>query len=457
MKNAPLNVIVLAAGKGTRMHSRLPKVLHPLAGRPLLGHVLAKAREMNADRTVVIYGHGGEAVRSAFADSGASFVLQEPQLGTGHAVRQALPHLLPGGRTLVLFGDVPLTRIDTLKQLVTGSAGLALLTAALDDPTGYGRIVRNKAGAIVRIVEEKDASAKEKTIREINSGILCAATGKLGQWLPRLQNRNAQKEYYLTDIVALAIESGTRVQTSQPAENWEILGVNSKDQLAWLERVHQLERARQLMKDGVTLADPWRFDVRGELACGRDVFIDVNCIFEGKVKLGDGVKVGAGCVLRNVEAGSDTEFASYSHVDGAVIGNHCRVGPYARLRPGTRLADEVHVGNFVETKATEIGSRSKANHLTYLGDTTVGRNVNIGAGTITCNYDGANKFRTVIEDDAFIGSDSQLVAPVTVGRGATIGAGSTITRDAPADELTISRARQVSVPDWKRPVKKDKK
>ena len=457
MKNTPLNVIVLAAGKGTRMHSRLAKVLHPLAGRPLLDHVLAKAGALNADRVVVVYGHGGDAVPTAFAGSAATFVLQDPLLGTGHAVQQAFPHLLPGGNTLVLYGDVPLTRVETLKQVIAGSADLSLLTATLDDPAGYGRIVRNKAGAILRIVEEKDAGAKEKPIREINTGILCASTQKLGRWLPLLQNRNSQKEYYLTDVVALAIESGTRVETSHPADNWEILGVNSKDQLAWLERVHQLEQARQLMKQGVTLADPWRFDLRGQLACGQDVSIDVNCVFEGSVKLGDGVKVGAGCVLRNVAAGSDTEFAPYSHVDGAVIGRQCRVGPYARLRPGTRLADEVHVGNFVETKATEIGNRSKANHLTYLGDTTVGRNVNIGAGTITCNYDGANKFRTVIEDDAFIGSDSQLVAPVTVGRGATIGAGTTVTRDAPADELTISRGRQTSIPGWKRPVKKQKK
>ncbi|HEX7810790.1 MAG TPA: bifunctional UDP-N-acetylglucosamine diphosphorylase/glucosamine-1-phosphate N-acetyltransferase GlmU [Burkholderiales bacterium] len=453
----PLNVVVLAAGKGTRMHSRLPKVLHPLAGVPLLGHVLSKTGELRAERVVVIYGHGGDAVPSAFAGSGATFVVQEPQLGTGHAVQQALPHLLPGGKTLVLYGDVPLTRVETLNRLVAGSKGLTLLTATLDDPAGYGRIVRNRSGAIARIVEEKDANAKERQIREVNTGILCAPTRELGQWLPRLQNRNSQKEYYLTDIVTLAIASGTGVHATQPADNWEVLGVNSKDQLAWLERVHQLEQARQLMKEGVTLADPWRFDLRGELACGRDVFIDVNCVFEGKVRLGDGVKVGAGCVLRNVDAGGDTEFAPYSHADGAVVGNRCRVGPYARLRPGTRLADEVHVGNFVETKATEIGVGSKANHLTYLGDTTVGRNVNIGAGTITCNYDGANKSRTVIEDDAFIGSDSQLVAPVTIGRGATIGAGSTITRDAPANELTLSRSRQASVPGWQRPVKKEKK
>jgi bifunctional UDP-N-acetylglucosamine pyrophosphorylase/glucosamine-1-phosphate N-acetyltransferase len=333
---------------------------------------------------------------------------------------------------------------------------LRLLTATLGNPAGYGRIVRDKDGCIVRIVEEKDASTSEKAIREINTGILCAPTDMLRDWLAKLTNRNAQKEYYLTDIVSLAIDSETAVSSVQPADEWEILGVNSKDQLAYLERVHQLQNARDKMAQGVTLADPWRFDVRGELHCGSDVFIDVNCIFEGKVRLADGVKIGAGCVLRDVEVGAGSEVAPYSHLDGAILGSHCRVGPFARLRPGTRLADEVHVGNFVETKASELGHRSKANHLSYIGDTTIGSGVNIGAGTITCNYDGANKYRTVIEDDAFIGSDTQLVAPVTVGRGATIGAGSTITKDAPADALTLSRAKQVTIPGWRRPAKKTK-
>jgi bifunctional UDP-N-acetylglucosamine pyrophosphorylase/glucosamine-1-phosphate N-acetyltransferase len=455
VKSSPLNIVVLAAGKGTRMHSRLPKVLHPLAGRPLLAHVLDLARRLGADRSIVVYGHGGDAVPAAFADSGAVFVLQEPQLGTGHAVRQALPHLLPGGSTLVLYGDVPLTRPETLERLLAlPAACLAILTATLEDPGGYGRIVRGRDAKVRGIVEERDATPRQKAIREINTGILRAPTDRLADWLPRLRNANAQKEYYLTDLVGLAIADGTQVETLQPAHDWEILGVNSKDQLARLERVHQLEQATRLMRAGVTIADPWRFDLRGELDCGRDVFIDVNCIFEGGVKLGDGVRVGPGCVLRNVSAGAGTEFAPYSHVDGATLGADCRIGPYARLRPGTTLADRVHVGNFVEAKATEIGAGSKANHLTYLGDTTVGRNVNIGAGTITCNYDGANKSRTVIEDDAFIGSDTQLVAPVKVGRGATIGAGSTITADAPPGELTISRARQTTIPGWKRPVKK---
>jgi bifunctional UDP-N-acetylglucosamine pyrophosphorylase/glucosamine-1-phosphate N-acetyltransferase len=453
MNKTPLNVVILAAGKGTRMHSRLPKVLHVLGGRPMLGHALERAAALRSDRVIVIYGFGGDAVPSAFHAAGVDFVRQEPQLGTGHAVQQALPYLQSGGTTLVLYGDVPLTRVTTLENLLS-KPGLRLLTATLGDPAGYGRIVRDTAGRIVRIVEERDASTRERKIREINSGILCAPTDKLRDWLSRLTNRNAQKEYYLTDIVPLAIESNTTVTSANAADEWEILGVNSKDQLAYLERVHQLQNARLHMARGVTLADPWRFDVRGELHCGKDVFIDVNCIFEGEVRLADDVRVGAGCVLRDVAVGVGSEIAPYSHLHGAVIGAHCRVGPYARMRPGTRLADEVHVGNFVETKATELGHKSKANHLSYLGDTTVGSRVNIGAGTIVCNYDGANKYRTIIEDDAFIGSDTQLVAPVTVGRGATIGAGSTITKDAPADSLTLSRAKQVTVTGWKRPVKK---
>jgi bifunctional UDP-N-acetylglucosamine pyrophosphorylase / glucosamine-1-phosphate N-acetyltransferase len=456
VKKAPLSVVILAAGKGTRMHSRLPKVLHAIGGKPMLGHVLERATALRSDCTIVVYGYGGKAVLSAFGNAAVEFVRQEPQLGTGHAVQQALPYLQAGGTTLVLYGDVPLTRDATLENLIS-KPGLRLLTATLDDPAGYGRIVRDKTGRIVRIVEEKDASAREKSIREINTGILCAPTDMLHQWLSKLTNRNAQKEYYLTDVVPLAIASKTEVTSAQPSDDWEILGVNSKEQLAYLERVHQLQNARNLMARGATLADPWRFDLRGELDCGSDVFIDVNCIFEGKVRLADEVKIGAGCVLRNAEIGAGSEIAPYSHLDGAIVGAKCRIGPYARLRPGTRLDDEVHIGNFVETKETKIGSKSKANHLSYLGDTTIGSGVNIGAGTIVCNYDGVNKHRTVIGDDAFIGSDTQLVAPVTIGRGATIGAGSTITKDAPADELTLSRAKQMSVPGWKRPVRKSTK
>lgn len=456
MKRALLNVVILAAGKGTRMHSRLPKVLHAIGGKPMLGHVLERATALRSDCTIVVYGYGGKAVPFAFGNAAVEFVRQEPQLGTGHAVQQALPYLQAGGTTLVLYGDVPLTRDATLENLIS-KPGLRLLTATIAEPAGYGRIVRDKTGRIVRIVEEKDASAREKSIREINTGILCAPTDMLHQWLSKLTNRNSQKEYYLTDVVPLAIASKTEVTSAQPSDDWEILGVNSKEQLAYLERVHQLQNARNLMARGATLADPWRFDLRGELDCGSDVFIDVNCLFEGKVRLADEVKIGAGCVLRNAEIGAGSEIAPYSHLDGAIIGTKCRIGPYARLRPGTRLDDEVHIGNFVETKATEIGSKSKANHLSYLGDTTIGSGVNIGAGTIVCNYDGVNKHRTVIGDDAFIGSDTQLVAPVTIGRGATIGAGSTITRDAPEDELTLSRAKQMSVPGWKRPARKSTK
>jgi bifunctional UDP-N-acetylglucosamine pyrophosphorylase / glucosamine-1-phosphate N-acetyltransferase len=448
-----LNVVILAAGKGTRMRSRLPKVLHPIGGKPMLGCVLDRAATLRPARTIVVYGHGGDAVPTAFPGAGVEFVLQEPQLGTGHALQQTVPYLYGDGSTLVLYGDVPLTRDATLAKLIA-KPGLRLVTAVLPDPTGYGRIIRDKKGHIVHIVEEKDASARERTIREINTGILCAPTDMLRQWLPKLSNRNAQKEYYLTDIVTLAVDCGTEVSAVQPSDIWEVMGVNSTEQLAYLERVHQLQNAKDQMARGVTLADPWRFDVRGELVCGIDVFIDVNCVFEGKVRLADDVRIGAGCVLRDVEIGPGSELAPYSHLDGTVIGSHCRVGPFARMRRGTRLGDDVRVGNFVEIKATELGNKSKANHLSYLGDTTVGTGVNIGAGTITCNYDGANKYRTIIEDDAFIGSDTQLIAPVTIGRGATIGAGSTITKDATADSLTLSRVKQITISGWRRPVKK---
>src|SRR4051812_46220558 len=448
-----LNVVILAAGKGTRMRSKLPKVLHPIGGKPMLGCVLGQAAKLSPARTIVVFGHGGEAVPAAFPSAGVEFVRQEPQLGTAHAVQQALPYLHGNGATLVLYGDVPLTRDTTLERLV-GTPGLRLLTALLPDPAGYGRIIRDKSGHIAKIVEDKDASAQEKKVQEINTGILCAPTDMLRQWLPKMSNLNAQKEYYLTDIVSLAVECSTDVSAIQPLDNWEIMGVNSKEQLAYLERVHQLQNAKDQMARGVTLADPWRFDMRGELQCGMDVFIDVNCIFEGTVRLGDDVRIGSGCVLRDVEIGPGTELAPYSHLDGTLIGSNCRIGPYARLRRGTKLGDEVRVGNFVEMKATELGNKSKANHLSYLGDTTVGSSVNIGAGTITCNYDGANKYRTIIEDDAFIGSDTQLIAPVTIRRGATIGAGSTISKDATPDSLTLSRVKQITIPGWRRPVKK---
>jgi bifunctional UDP-N-acetylglucosamine pyrophosphorylase/glucosamine-1-phosphate N-acetyltransferase len=437
------------------MYSSTPKVLHPLGGRPLLQHVVDSARRLNADRIVVVYGHGGEQVPSALADDHLRFVRQEPQLGTGHAVQQALPSIT-GDHTLVLYGDVPLTRPETLAGALRERAGLSLITADLDDSTGYGRIVRDSAGQVVRIVEERDAGPAEKAIREINTGILAASTAKLRGWLKDLRDDNAQGEYYLTDIIERAVADGVAIHTVQPKDTWEILGVNSKQQLAELERVYQRTQATKLMASGVTLADPGRIDVRGELTCAQEVSIDVNCVFEGKVTLAAGVSVGANCVIKDAVVEAGARILPFCHIDGAHIGADARVGPYARLRPGTVLAAHAHVGNFVETKNAQMGEGSKANHLAYLGDATIGRNVNIGAGTITCNYDGANKYQTVIEDEAFIGSDSQLVAPVTIGKGATIGAGSTIAKDAPAGELTVSRARQTTVKGWKRPVKKAK-
>jgi len=452
-----MNVVILAAGQGKRMRSKLPKVLHLLAGKPLLAHVLDSARQLGAGKICVVYGHGGEAVPAALAAPDIAWVRQEPQLGTGHAVLQALPHLDAAAPTLVLYGDVPLTRISTLRSLLAQAQEhdqtLALLSVELDDPTGYGRIVRAADGAIVRIVEEKDASDNERSINEVNTGILVAPTPRLIEWLPRLGKGNAQGEYYLTDIVGLAVGAGMKVRTSQPDDVWETSGVNSRAQLAALERIYQAGVATRLLENGVQLADPARIDVRGELLCGMDVTIDIDCVFEGRVELADRVVIGAHCVLKNCRVGSGARIAPFCHIEDAVVGPDNIVGPYARLRPGTELGREVHVGNFVEVKNSSIADHSKANHLAYLGDATIGSRVNIGAGTITCNYDGANKFRTVIEDDVFIGSDTQLVAPVTVGRGATLGAGTTLTKDAPPDQLTVSRARQVSVPGWKRPTK----
>ncbi|OGS90525.1 MAG: UDP-N-acetylglucosamine diphosphorylase/glucosamine-1-phosphate N-acetyltransferase [Gallionellales bacterium GWA2_60_18] len=451
-----MNIVILAAGKGTRMYSDRPKVLHALAGKPLVRHVLDCALSLQPQRVCVVYGHGGEAVPQALAQYAATFVIQEPQLGTGHAVQQAMPHLADDSRTLVLYGDVPLTQHSTLHQMQQAGEGLVLLTVNLDNPTGYGRIVRDAEGDVQCIVEQKDATPEQREIREVNTGIMLAPTGKLREWLSRLGNDNAQGEYYLTDIVAMAVRDGVAVHTAQPAQRWEVEGINSKGQLAALERIWQQFVANGLMAQGVTLADPARLDVRGQLTCGRDVEIDVGCIFEGAVSLGDRVQVGAYSVIRNARIAQDTQISPYTHIDDSEVGADCRIGPYARLRPGSKLADEAHVGNFVEIKNSEIGRGSKANHLSYIGDSTVGSRVNIGAGTISCNYDGANKYRTIIGDDAFIGSDTQLVAPVTVGKGATIGAGSTITKDAPAGELTLSRSKQVTVSGWRRPQKEKK-
>jgi bifunctional UDP-N-acetylglucosamine pyrophosphorylase/glucosamine-1-phosphate N-acetyltransferase len=451
-----VNIVILAAGPGKRMHSSTPKVLHRLAGRAMLAHVFDTAKQLSPKVICVVYGHGGELVRQAVEENGVVWVMQEPQLGTGHAVMQAAPHLDERWPTLVLYGDVPLIRAETLRQLVEAAGkGLGLLTATLESPTGYGRILRN-GKKVVGIVEEKDASARQRALREINTGIVVAPTNKLKSWLAKLQNNNAQKEYYLTDIVSLAAKERVSVTAIQADASWEALGVNSRAELAELERIYQRRLAASLLEQGVALADPSRCDVRGSLACGRDVAVDVNCVFEGEVKLGDGVSVGANCVLKDVKVGAGTRIEPFCHLEDADIGADCRIGPYARIRPGTRtrLAEGVHIGNFVEVKASSIGAGSKANHLTYIGDSEVGRNVNVGAGTIVCNYDGANKHRTVIEDDVFIGSDTQLVAPVRVGRGATLGAGTTLTQDAPAGELTLSRVKQVSVPGWERPVKK---
>ena len=450
-----LNVVILAAGQGKRMRSDLPKVLHGLADRPLLGHVIDTARSLKPSHICVVYGHGGDRVRAAFAaDVDLKWAEQKEQLGTGHAVLQALPQIDAGLPTLVLYGDVPLTRAVTLQELVhLAGPNLALLTADVPDPSGYGRIVRD-AGKVRRIVEQKDASDEEKTIREINSGIMLAPAGALQRWLPALGNSTAQGEYYLTDIVALGVAEGMEVATVQPLDGWEIDGVNSKAQLAALERIHQRNLAQALLDAGVTLADPTRIDIRGSLKCGRDVFIDVNTVFEGEVEIGDGTRISANCVIRNTKIGANAVIHPFTLTEDASIGDESLIGPYARLRPGAALGRDVHIGNFVEVKNAKIADHSKANHHAYLGDATIGSRVNVGAGTIICNYDGANKHHTVIEDDVFIGSDTQLVAPVTVRKGATIAAGTTLTKEAPEGQLTLSRAKQTSISGWARPTKK---
>lgn len=455
-----LNIVILAAGLGKRMRSDLPKVLHTIAGRPMLAHVLDTAQLLGPDRIVVVVGHGAQHVQAALsAYPDVQFALQDSQLGTGHAVQQAIPQLVGGEQaadaTLVLYGDVPLVQADTLSRLLQSrDQGMAVLTETLADPAGYGRVVRNERGQVERIVEDKDATDAERGIAEVNTGILVAPTARLKDWLSRITNDNAQGEYYLTDVIGLAVHDEVTVNTAQAAASWETLGVNSRGQQAQLERIWQGELARRQLECGVALADPARFDVRGTLECGRDVFIDVGCVFEGRVDLADGVRIGPHCVIKDARIGAGTHVEAFSHVQDAVVGEGARIGPYARLRPGADIGDEAHVGNFVEIKKSRLGHGSKANHLAYIGDAQVGARVNIGAGTITCNYDGVNKFQTVIEDDAFIGSDTQLVAPVTVGRGATLGAGTTLTKDAPAEQLTISRVAQKTIAGWRRPGKK---
>ncbi len=467
-----LDILIMAAGKGTRMKSRLPKVLQRLGGRPLLHHVLDQAAHLQARSATVITGHGAAEVEAATQGAAAAgvelaFVRQEPQLGTGHAVQQAVPHLRDDGTVVVLSGDVPLTQADTLRALVEAGGGerLALLTVTLPDPTGYGRIVRSGAGAVQGIVEHKDASVAQRAITEVYSGIMAVPARRLAPWLARLSNDNAQGEYYLTDIVAMAVADGVPVVAHRIADALQVAGVNSPLQLAELERAHQQRQARALMEQGVRLADPARFDlrddartgVRGELVCGQDVEIDVNCVFTGRVELGEGVQIGAHCCIANARIAAGAVVHPYTHIDGeklgATVGEGALIGPFARLRPGAYLGREVHIGNFVEVKNSTLADGAKANHLAYLGDATVGERVNYGAGAITANYDGANKHRTVIEADVHIGSNCVLVAPITIGAGATVGGGSTVTKDVPAGALGVARGKQVAIANWQRPTK----
>lgn len=451
----PVTVIVLAAGQGRRMNSALPKVLQPLAGRPMLAHALASARELEPAAIRIVYGHGGDQVRAAFPHDGLDWCLQAEQLGTGHAVAQGLPDVPDGHQVLVLCGDVPLVRASTVAPLLESvqNGRLGLLTVELENPQGYGRVLRDAQGAVTRIVEERDASDEERRVREVNTGIIAAEAGRLRQWLGRITNDNAQGEYYLTDVIALAIADGVAVEAVRCADPLEVQGINDRVQLAAAERALQRRRAAELLAAGVTLADPERVDVRGTLSVGRDVFIDVGAVFEGAVELGDGVRIGPYAVIADSVLGAGSVVHSHTVMHGIRAGEKCEIGPFARLRPGAALADRVKAGNFVEIKNSAIAPGSKVNHLTYVGDATVGTNVNIGAGTITCNYDGANKHRTVIGDNVFVGSGVMLVAPVEIGDGATIGAGSTITKDTPPGKLTLARSRQATVDGWQRPRK----
>jgi len=455
---SPLNVAILAAGQGKRMHSALPKVLHPLAGRPLIAHVLAAARSLAPRAIAVVIGHGGDAVQAAIAAPDLRFVPQDPPRGTGDATRVALEALPADGVTLVTIGDIPLVPSAALAALVReAEAGkLAVLTAHVPDPSGLGRIVRDGAGRVRAIVEDKDASPAQRAIDEINTGVMAAPTALLRRWVAALKSDNAQNEYYLTDIIALAVADGMPVVAHVAADERDVRGINDRAQLAAVERIVQARQAEALMAAGTTLADPARIDIRGTLTCGRDVRIDIGCVFEGKVTLADGVSVGPYCVLRDVAVGAGTAISPYSHLDDATVGANCRIGPYARLRPGAALDADVHVGNFVEIKASKLGRGAKANHLAYIGDAQVGAHVNFGAGSITANYDGVNKHATIIGDNASIGSNCVLVAPVTIGEGATIGGGSTIAQDAPAGQLTVGRARQQTIEAWQRPAKKPK-
>lgn len=453
-----LSVIILAAGKGTRMKSDLPKVLHPIAHKPLLGHVLDTTVGLNAKQTCVVIGHGANTVKETFAARTVTWVEQKEQKGTGHAVQQALPHIKPTETVLILYGDVPLCASSTLTSLIScvSEQSIGLLTVTLENPTGYGRIIRDHENQVTGIVEEKDATPGQKQITEVNTGILAISGSHLINLLSDIDNQNAQGEYYLTDIFSLAHQQGIQIQTCQPENSWEVSGVNNRLQLAELERIYQLEKAKELMTDGVTLRDPSRIDIRGNVQTGHDVEIDVNVILSGDVILQDNVKIGANCSIKNATICSGSMIKDHSVIEDAIIGKNCTVGPFARLRPGTELLDDAHIGNFVEVKKSVIGNGSKVNHLTYIGDAEIGTGVNVGAGTITCNYDGANKHRTVIKDHAFIGSNTSLVAPVTIGKHATVGAGSTIGRDVDNNTLALTRAPQKAINNWTRPTKKPK-
>ncbi len=451
-----LGIIILAAGQGTRMRSNLPKVMHTLAGMPLLGHVIETARELQPAKIAVVYGHGGEQVKLAFDAADMHWAEQAEQLGTGHAVQQAMHLMIDVDRVLVLYGDVPLIGLQTLNALISTSehSDLGVLTMELDNPQGYGRIIRNADNKIQRIVEQKDANEAELAVREINTGIMVFSRRKLSEWLSKIGNSNAQGEYYLTDAIELAVQDGVDIASSQPDSEEEVLGVNNRAQLAHLERFYQQQQAFHLMERGLALADPSRFDLRGELQIGKDVFIDVNAVIEGKVVLGDRVGIGPNCVLKDCSIGQDTQIQANCVIENASVGENARIGPFARLRPDAHLSDKVHVGNFVEIKKSIVGTGSKVNHLSYIGDSRIGSGVNVGAGTITCNYDGANKHQTEIGDNVFVGSNSALVAPIKIGKGATIGAGSTLSKEVPEGELTVARARQISIKGWQRPVKK---
>ena len=449
------SAVILAAGKGTRMYSNTPKVLHTLAGKPMVKHVIDTCNGLGAQNIHLVYGHGGDQMKATLAEESVNWALQAEQLGTGHAVDQASAHFADDEKVLVLYGDVPLISPETIENLLDAqpNGGIALLTVVLDNPMGYGRIIRRN-GPVVAIVEQKDATDEQKLIKEINTGVMVATGGDLKRWLSGLSNDNAQGEYYLTDVIAAAHDEGRAVEAVHPVSPIEVEGVNDRSQLARLERAYQAEQADKLLKQGVMLRDPSRFDLRGELQCGMDVEIDTNVIIEGSVSIGDNVIIGTGCVLKDCEIDDNTVIRPYSVIEGATVGEDCTVGPFTRLRPGADMRNDSHVGNFVEVKNTRLGEGSKANHLTYLGDAEIGQRVNVGAGAITCNYDGANKFKTIIGDDVFVGSDSQLIAPVTIGNGATVGAGSTVTRDVSENELVISRAKERKIADWQRPTKK---